>query len=107
MSLPEKARNNSDIAHLLAHLGFIHAAEQAPDANALFATLENNPDAHEARYQLASLLLLNDETEAALEQLMELLRRQPGFQNGVAQRGLSAILNMLGEDDEIAREYRK
>lgn len=106
-SLPEKARNNADIAHLIAHLGFIRASEQAPAAKELFITLEEDPDAHETRYQLASLLLLNDETEAALEQLMELLRRDRSFKGGVAQNGISAILNMLGPDDETAREYRK
>ena len=42
-----------------------------------------------------------------LEQLLELLQRDPAFDNGVAKRGMSAILNMLGEDNEIAREYRK
>lgn len=107
LSLPEQARNNNDIAHLLAHLGFIRAAEHAPDADELFSALEADPNAHEARYQLAALFLLNDETEAALEQLLALLRTGRDFRNGVAQQGMSAILNMLGPDDEIAREYRK
>jgi putative thioredoxin len=107
MSLPEQDRTDNDIAHLLAHLGFIRAAEEAPDANELLATLENDGNAHEARYQLAALLLLNDETEAALEQLLELLQRDPSFSNGVARQGMSAILNMLGPDDEVAREYHK
>lgn len=107
MSLPEKSRTNDDIAHLLAHLGFIRAAEEAPDADELLAALEADDNAHKARYQLAALLLLNDETEAALEQLLELLQRDPSFNNGVAKQGMSAILNMLGPDDEIAGEYRK
>lgn len=107
LALPEQARTDNDITHLLAHLGLIRAAETAPESNELFKTLEADPGAHEARYQLAALLLLNDETEAALEQLLELLRRSHDFRNGVAQQGMSAILNMLGPDDELARDYRK
>lgn len=107
MSLPEQKRSESDIANLLVHLGFIRAAEQAPAADELLATLEVNTNAHEARYQLASLLLLNDETEAALEQLLVLLQCEPSFRNGIARRGMSAILDMLGPDDDIAREYRQ
>ncbi len=107
MSLPEQARSDSNIAHLLAHLDFIRAAEEAPDANVLLTTLEHDGNAHTARYQLAALLLLNDETEAALEQLLELLQRDPSFNNGIAKRGMSAILNMLGPDDEVAHEYHQ
>ena len=107
LALPEQSRTDNDIADLLAHLGFIRAAESAPYANELLATLEADADAHEARYQLAALLLLNDETEAALEQLLEILQRNPSFNNGIAKRGMSAILNMLGPDDDIADEYGK
>jgi putative thioredoxin len=96
-----------DVADLLAHLGFIRAAENAPATEELLENLSVDPDDLEARYQLAALLLLNDETEAALEQLFDILERERNYREGGIQKGIAAILNMLGPDDELSREYRK
>jgi putative thioredoxin len=106
-ALPEQAQMYDDVADLLAHLGFIRAAENAPATEELLENLSVDPDDLEARYQLAALLLLNDETEAALEQLFDILERERNYREGGIQKGIAAILNMLGPDDELSREYRK
>ena len=49
----------------------------------------------------------NDEYEAAILQLLELLKRDRHFKDAVARKGLTAVFNMLGGDHELVVKYRK
>jgi thioredoxin-like negative regulator of GroEL len=49
--------------------------------------------------------LINDD-EAAMEQLLERVRRNLEYRDAVDLRGLHAILGILGEDDALAARYR-
>lgn len=106
-SLPEEARNHPDIRPLSAHLGFIRAAQDTPPAEILERAIAGNPDDLEARYRLAALKITQDEYEAAMQQLLEIVRHDSGFRDRAALDGLSAIFAMLGEDDERVQRYRE
>ena len=106
-SLPEGARNHPDIRNLSVHLGFIRAAQDAPPAEILERAIAGNPDDLDARYRLAALKITQDKYEAAMQQLLEIVRYDSNFRNRAALDGLSAIFSMLGENDERVQRCRE
>ncbi len=104
--LPAEVREQAEVSHLVAHLGFIRVAREAPASAALAARLEAEPGDSEARYTLAALALLNDEYEAALEHLLELMRRDRAYGEDAGRKGILAIFGLLGNEGELVERYR-
>ena len=105
-SLPSEVQDEPEISNLLAHLGFILATHEAPPMETLERTLSEDPDDAEARYQLSALKLMQDDYEGAMEQLLELVRRNRAYGDDIARKGLMAIFSMLGNDSSLTKRYR-
>jgi putative thioredoxin len=105
-SLPREVRQHPVIRDLSAHVGFIRTAADAPPVAALERAITDNPDDLEARYRLCAIKMTQDDYTAAMEQLLEIVRRDHGFRDEAGRNGLLAIFNLLGEDDERVRRYR-
>lgn len=106
MALPQAVRESGDVANLLAHLGFLRVAAEAPEMDALAAELAAHPDNLDARYQLGALKLIGDDYAGALEELLEIVRRDREFRSDAGRRGMVAIFNMLGNEHELVIQYR-
>jgi putative thioredoxin len=50
--------------------------------------------------------LLEDDFETALAQLLDILHRDRQFRHGAARTGINALLQLLGRDHPLTREYR-
>ncbi len=105
-NLPEGVRDHPEIRDLSAHVGFIRTAQEAPPVSTLEKSLSDNPDDLEARYQLCAVKITQDEYEDAMQQLLEIARRDYDFRRQAAPHGLLAIFGLLGEDDERVSRYR-
>ncbi len=105
-ALPPELKSVTEISALLHHLGFILTAQDAPTHAQLEQTLAAHPGDLEARYQLATVKLTQDDYEGAMEQLLDILRRDRGFRQDAGHTGLLVILRMLPEDDERVQRYR-
>jgi len=105
-SLPPKAREEDEIAALLVHAGFLRVAQGAPEIEVLERDIEAEPDKTVARYQLSALRLLRNDYAGAMEQLLEIVRRDRAFRDDAGRKGLIAIFKMLGNDDETVTTYR-
>jgi putative thioredoxin len=106
-ALPDTLSDEPEVRRLLTHLELILATQDAPDREALAGLIDRNPDDSEARIALASVCLVADDYTTALEQIAELMRRDPGYRNGLPRRALLELLEILGPDDERARRYRQ
>ncbi|QYZ66688.1 MAG: thioredoxin [Gammaproteobacteria bacterium (ex Lamellibrachia satsuma)] len=106
-ALPEVFQNESQISGLLAHLDFLQTAAGADAKADLEARITATPEDAEARYQLAAVCLHEDEIEQALEHLLLLSRQVPVYRNGIARKGMKALLDMLDSADERVARYRK
>jgi len=104
-SLPRSAWGG-EVSQLFAHLGFLLAAQDAPPAAELEVQVAARPDDCEVRYRLAAVRLAADDVEGAMEALLEILRRDRGYRDGMAVRGLSAIFRLLGNDDPRVKAVR-
>ena len=106
-SLPVEDRERQPASGLLARLQFAELAQDAPDLAKLEAQVSAKPDDWAARRQLAARYVLAGKYEAALEQFMDILRRNPQFEDGAGRQGLIAIFEMLGNEDPLVTTYRR
>ena len=58
------------------------------------------------RWRRAAVHLVTDEYEPALQQLIEILRRDRHYRDDLAQRGLLALFSLLEGQDELLKKYR-
>ncbi|HEB94962.1 MAG TPA: tetratricopeptide repeat protein [Sedimenticola thiotaurini] len=106
-ALPGEIRNQGEIATLLAHLRFLRLAAEAPEQPVLRQRIDADPDDLEARQQLAALLLIADDYAGAMEQLLEVMRRDRRFGDGAGRQGLLAIFRILGNEHPLVGRYRQ
>ena len=69
--------------------------------------MADRPEDCAARYTLAARAALDGDFDTALEQFLEVMRRDRGFEDDAGRRGLVAIFNILGPDDPQVQEYRR
>lgn len=105
-SLPGPAKDNTELRNLAAHLDFISTSQNAPPPEALESAITHNPEDLEARYQLAAAKVVQDDYEGAMNQLLEIVRRDHAFRDNAARNGLLALFQMLGPDDARVRRYQ-
>ncbi|MCP5196778.1 MAG: co-chaperone YbbN [Gammaproteobacteria bacterium] len=106
-SLPEEERNRQPASGLLARLQFADLAQGAPDRATLESKVQADPTDSSARRQLAARCVLAGDYEAALEQFMAILRRDPQFEEEAGRKGLIAIFEVLGNEDPLVITYRR
>ena len=75
--------------------------------SALAARLAANPADHEARLALAGLKAARKEWRGALDELLESIRRDKGWQDGEARKQMLAIFNLASADADLVSEYRR
>jgi putative thioredoxin len=105
-ALPQKVRDDAEIRNLMAHLSFIRVSADAPPIPLLETTVTTDPWNLDARYQLAARKVVHNDIEGAMQQLLEISRRNPSFRDNAGRNGLLALFHMLGEDDDRVRRFR-
>lgn len=103
---PLDLANDPELAALRGRLEFSAAVADAPSSEVLKATLETNPGDSDARYQLAAHQVLAGDNEAALENLLTLLKRDRQYGDDAARKGMVAIFDLLGGSGELVSRYR-
>ncbi|MEE4377199.1 MAG: tetratricopeptide repeat protein [Candidatus Competibacteraceae bacterium] len=105
--LPATIRMDEPASRLLAQLEFHALAENAPPLADLTDAVRNHPEDCAKRQQLGARLLLMDDYEGALDQFLEILRRDPQFNDNAGRKGLLGIFNILGNDHPLTTSYRR
>ncbi len=88
----------------------IELARQAADAGPvgeLRTKVEAAPDDHQARFDLALALHANGDTQGAIDELLELFRRDREWNDGAAKEQLFTIFGALPAKDPIALNGRR
>lgn len=106
-ALPVEVRDElPELRELAAHVSILRTARDAPPIVELEQAITTNPDNLEARYQLSAVRLVANDYDAAMQQLLEIARRDRNFRHDAGRAGLHALFELLGEDDERVRRYR-
>jgi len=100
----------SDSAEIEAARAQLELAKQAADAGPvaeLTATVEANPDDHQARFDLAQAMHASGDAEGAVDQLLELFRRDREWNDGAAKTQLFTIFDALKPNDPVVLNGRR
>ena len=106
-SVPDSIASEQEInaARAAAELAE-QAASVGPTAE-LRARLQSNPNDHEARLDLATTLHASGKSDAAIDELLELFRRDREWRDGAAKEQLMRIFESLRPDDPVALKGRR
>ena len=92
---------------LSSKLQFALKTRDAPDTETLLQRISDEPGNLEARSQLGALMVARQDYEPAMEQYMEIVRRDRAFDGDAGRKALLDIFKMLGDADERVRKYRR
>lgn len=81
--------------------------KDAPDAAALQTTVAADGSDLHARHLLGVRHLLDGDDEAALEQFLEMLRQNRGFEDNLPRRSLIDAFRVIEDEDLVGRYRRK
>jgi putative thioredoxin len=80
------------------------ADQNEPD---LRAKIRANPDDIASRYTLAGMLVTQERHQEALEEFLEVVRRDRQYNDDGARKAMLALFTTIGDDDPVTREYRR
>ncbi|GMR15974.1 MAG: hypothetical protein BMS9Abin31_0273 [Gammaproteobacteria bacterium] len=106
-SLSAVDKSNPAALALFGQLDSIESVINAPDIEILLKTIEQDPANLLAREQLSAHYKLRGDYVAAMEQLLEMVRRDRSYNNDVGRTGLLKIFEMLGHEHELVGQYRR
>lgn len=106
-SVPEASVRHESIVSAKAALTL---AQNAPSRDALLqlnARLATNEHDHEARYELAAALFSAGNQEAAIEELLHIIKKDKAWNEGAARTQLLAFFEALGHTHPLTMQGRK
>jgi putative thioredoxin len=92
------------VAQLKARLQFMGVAGE--DVATLTAQVAANENDLAARLKLANLLVAAGQHEAGMDQLLEIVRRDRGFEDDIGRKTLLSVFALLGGGELVSR-YRR
>ena len=101
------AAQDSRIAQALARLQLADIDAGPADAAELEARVRSNPDDLDARLRLAKLYASQQRYALALDQLLEVTRRDRSFGDDAGRKTMLAIFDLLRNQNELVSRYRR
>jgi putative thioredoxin len=103
----EKIAQAPEVEAARAQLALARQAADAGPLAELRAAVDANPDDHQARFDLAAAMQAADDMEGAVNELLELFRRDREWNEGAARKQLFTIFDAAGPTDEVALRGRR
>lgn len=104
---PEAIASAPEVEAARAQLELARQAAEAGPLADLSAAVEADPDNHQARFDYALALHASGDVEAAVDQLLDLLRRDRDWNDGAAKAQLFTIFDALKPNDPVALKGRR
>lgn len=104
----DRARDRARVESLQARLRMAGSAGSV-DVAALQVQIAQDANAHEARLQLANALALQHDYRGALENLIEIVRRDRKWNEEAGRKGMLNLFTLLAAQpqyDDLVREFR-
>jgi len=106
-ALAPSLKSNTEIAGVISMLELAEQSNEAGDVQELREKLSTNDKDHQVRFDLAMALYSNGDNENAVEELLELLRRDQKWNEEAARIQLLKILEVLGFNHPISVTTRR
>jgi putative thioredoxin len=105
---PKDGAGNAELAAARASLELAEAGSKAKGAlGELKARIERDPNDLEARYELAAALFAAGEREAAVDELLEIIRRNRAWNDEAARKQLLKFFEAMGPTDPLTVAARR
>ena len=105
--LTSSAFEQSTYAAVKTRLEAAEAASVLPSEEELSGRIALDPDDLQSRLAIAELAIGRGDYAPALEQLLEIVRRDRNFRDDAGRKGMLAVFEMAGvEQPELVAEYR-
>jgi putative thioredoxin len=104
---PAEITDTAEVEAARAALDLARQAAKAGPVGELRAAVEADPANHQARFDLATALHAAGQTEAAVDELLELFRRDREWNDGAAKAQLFTIFEALKPQDPIVLKGRR
>lgn len=105
-ALPANFSHDDRALRARARLGFAAMLKDAPPVEVLEAAIASNPDDLRARHLLGVQRIVAGDSQTGLEQFLEMLRRDRGYQDGLPRKALIDAFRIV-EDEELVGAYRR
>jgi len=105
--VPPDQKNVAAVERVKAALELARKANQTDNRDALAARLAANPADHQARFDLAVALAARGEKEAAVEHLLDLVRRDRNWNEQAARKQLVQLFEAWGPKDPATVDGRR
>lgn len=104
--LPIAAREDEEAKQIAAAIAFARKAGNS-DTETLRQQIEANPDDLAAREQLANQLAAAGDPAGAMDEFLEILRRDKNYNDEAARKGMLDMFELLGNEGELVKTYRR
>lgn len=104
---PEELNGLPEIEAIRAQLELLLQAADTGPAAELQAAVDANADDHQARLDLAVALHASGDAQGAVDQLLELFRRDREWNDGAAKTQLFTVFDALKPDDPVVLNGRR
>ena len=105
-ALPANLAHDDRAVRARARLGFAALLKDAPPPSVLEAAVAGDPGDLRARHLLGVHRIVAGDAEGGLEQFLEMLRRDRGFDDGLPRRALLDAFRVV-EDEDMVGAYRR
>lgn len=105
--IPEEHHTHEAVAPILAQVRLRDQAPPADELSGLRSKVEASPTNLQARFELASALAAAGQSEAAVDEFLEIMRRDRNWNDGAARAQLLTLFEALGAADPIVKSGRR
>jgi putative thioredoxin len=105
-ALPPDIRNHTEVAQLHDLLTFHVDVDTSRNIDGLVTQVELAPDDLEAKQQLTTQYVVEQQHEKALQQLANMMEVDPGYKDNYAHSAMLKVFNILGSEHALVREFR-
>ena len=105
--LTDELRGQAEFASIAAALELVEAGEAAGDIPDLMEKVAHDQHDHQARFDLAMALYAADKREAAIDELLEIVRRDRSWDDDGARKQLVKFFEAWGPTDPLTLRGRR
>ena len=105
-ALSSLTRMEDAVQELASRIEFAERSRDLPDASELQQRITKDENDLDARLQLANHHIAQQQYAEAMDQLLEIIRRDRGFQDDIGRTTMLSVFRLI-DDDALVRDYRK
>ncbi len=106
-SIPPEKQTDTAISTARAALELAEQANSLGDAGALAGKVDQNPEDHQARYELAIALNARGQREEALTHLLDIVQRDRSWNEDAARKQIIQFFEAWGSADPLTQSGRR